>query len=330
MTPQAQVDVMRVGIVGCSVNGAYLAYKLASGGHDVTVFEAKKEVGGKPCSGLVSERLWGFIPRNDSLIENRIDMTVIRFPKMKVTVEFSHPMLALKRGELDRYVADLAEKAGAKIKTGHRVTKIIALGKSKPHLVAENGGRTAVQEFDRIIGCDGANSVVRSYAKAGNPSIRLGIYATLKRKDKKNFVEVSPTQNGFKWKIPRGDTVEVGALERPERVKKMFRRAKSLGMHSAIIPEGLVVSKDKRFALCGDAAGLTKPWSGGGIIWGMTAADLLAASKLDTTKYNRSLERHFGPKIFFSRIARKAVFLAGTKLPFLLPKKVFIDSDWLY
>jgi flavin-dependent dehydrogenase len=273
--------------------------------------------------------LWDFVPRNDALVENEIDTVELRFPKKRSTVFFNRNMLALNRGGLDKYAAKLAEEAGAKIKTGHRAVKIISLGRSRPHLVAENGGRTVAQEFDRIIGCDGANSVVRKYARAKTPSFRIGLYAVLKRRSKKNSVEVSPTENGFKWKIPRGETTEVGALERPERVKKIFRRAKT-EVFSAIIPEGLSLSKDKRFMLCGDAAGLTKPWSGGGIIWGMTAADLLADSKLDTARYNRRLERHFGPKIFFSKLARKAVYFAGKHAPFLIPKRAHMDSDWLY
>lgn len=321
---------MRVGIVGCSINGAYLAYRLSKSGYDVTVFESKKEVGGKPCSGLVSERLWDFVPRNDALVENAVSTVEFRFPKKKTTVVFSHRMLALKRGELDRYVAGLAEDAGAKIRLGHKVVKIIFVGRSKPHLVAESGGKTVAQEFDQIIGCDGANSMVRPYARAAKPSFRLGLYAILKRKSKKNNVEIIPTKDGFRWKIPRGGNTEVGALEKPENAKKIFRRARSLGVHSAIIPEGLSLSKDRRFALCGDAAGLTKPWSGGGIVWGMTAANLLAESKLDTAKYNRKLQKYFGPKIFFSRLARKAVFFAGKYARFLIPKRAHTDSDWLF
>ena len=319
---------MRVGIVGCSINGAYLAYRLAKAGHDVTVFEEKKNIGGKACSGLVSERIWGFIPRDEKLIENKINAVEIRFPRKKIKVEFNPPMLAVNRTELDRYVARLAEGAGARIKTGHKVVKIIAVGKSKPHLVAETDGRTVAQEFDRIVGCDGANSHIREQLELTRPSFRLGMYKMLKRRGKKSTVEVTPTTDGFKWKIPRGATTEAGAMEKPDRMRAAFRRAKAY--RAAIIPEGLVLSKHKRFALCGDAAGLTKPWSGGGIIWGMTAANLLAGSGLDVAKYNRALERHFGPKIFFSRIARKAVHIAGTRAPFLLPRNVHMDSDWLY
>jgi len=321
---------MRVGIIGCSINGAYLAYRLARDGHDVTIFESKSGAGGKPCSGLVSERIWDFIPRNDALIENRIEAAVIRFPRKKIRVEFSHQMLALDRPELDKYAARLAEGAGVKVKFSHKAVKIISLGRSKPHAVIENGGRTTVQEFDRIIGCDGANSLVRKYAGAAEPSFRIGMYTTKKAKGNGSTVNVTPTRNGFKWKIPRGGTVETGIVESPEAARKAFRRPKAAKIFSAIIPEGLSLSKDKRFALCGDAAGLTKPWSGGGIIWGMTAADLLADCKLNVEKYNRALERHFGPKIFFSRLASKAVYFAGNIVPFLLPKKSHMDSDWLY
>ena len=321
---------MRVGIVGCSINGAYLAYRLAKQGHDVTVFEEKSEIGGKPCSGLVSERIWDFLPKNERIVLNRVSEVEIRFPKKKVRISFRPEMLVVDRNLLDSYAAKLAAAAGAKIKLGHKAVKIISLGGSKPHLVAESGGRTHVQEFDRIIGCDGANSRIRGHLKAKKPLFRFGMYVVLKKKNRKNIVEVSPTENGFKWRIPRGETIEAGAIERPDKIKKIFRRAKALRRFSAIIPEGLCVSKDRRFALCGDAAGLAKPWSGGGIIWGLTAANLLAASKLNVAKYNRKLERHFGPKIFFSKLARKAVYLAGTKAPWLLPRNVFIDSDWLF
>ena len=69
---------MKIGIIGCSINGAYLAWKLSKE-NDVTVFEKNKTIGEKPCSGLVSERIWNFIPKNDDLIENVIDES--RFPR---------------------------------------------------------------------------------------------------------------------------------------------------------------------------------------------------------------------------------------------------------
>jgi flavin-dependent dehydrogenase len=59
---------MRIGIVGCGINGAYLSWKLSGLGHEVEVFERNDVVGEKPCSELISERIWNFVPKNESLV----------------------------------------------------------------------------------------------------------------------------------------------------------------------------------------------------------------------------------------------------------------------
>ena len=179
---------MRVGIVGCGINGSYLAWKLSKAGHKVTVFEKKKRAGGKACSGMISERLWEFIPKNESLIENMIDSCVIRAPRKKVEICFSPRMLVINRGGLDRYVAELAEKAGAELLFGHNFVKIISAKKARPHIVSEANGKTVAKEFDVIMGCDGANSRVRRHAKTKKPRFRMGIY-TFVRGKKHNSVE---------------------------------------------------------------------------------------------------------------------------------------------
>ena len=48
---------MKIGIVGCGINGSYLAWKLSKE-HDVMVFEKKKQIGKEVCSGIVSQRIW--------------------------------------------------------------------------------------------------------------------------------------------------------------------------------------------------------------------------------------------------------------------------------
>jgi len=47
---------MKIGIVGCGVNGAYLAWKLSKE-NEVEVFERNIFIGEKPCSELISERI---------------------------------------------------------------------------------------------------------------------------------------------------------------------------------------------------------------------------------------------------------------------------------
>ena len=237
--------------------------------------------------------------------------------------------------DLDRLVADLAEKAGAKIFLNHLIDSF-------------------PPGFDRIIDCSGAASFGRRKLGLADPEFRLAIQGfiptPLPEESNEGFVETWLTQNGFIWKIPRGKEVEYGIIEKPERAKKLFndflkknnlslpeqnegwRRMNVLRLeriNSAIIPQGFMIPSNSKITLCGDAAGLTKPWSGGGVIWGLTAANLLLKNFPDFIKYKNVMKRFFLPKIILSKIATKIVYFLGFNFPWLLPKNIKIEGDFL-
>ena len=82
-------------------------------------------------------------------------------------------------------------------------------------------------------------------------------------------------------------------------------------------------------ALCGDAAGLVKPWSGGGVIWGLTAAGLLLKNFPDFIKYQKEAKRVFYGKFVFSRLATRLVYFLGFRIPWILPANFSIEGDFL-
>ena len=151
-----------------------------------------------------------------------------------------------------------------------------------------------------------------------------------------NFVETWPTKHGFFWKIPKSKITEYGIIEEPKSaivlLEKYIRdfNLDLLGRQSALVPQGLVLSNNKAFALCGDSMGLTKPWSGGGVIWSLTAGNLLLKNFPDFVKYNKDAKKVFHYKIIFSKLLTKAVyFLGNSKISWLLPDKIKIDGDKL-
>jgi len=316
---------MKVGIVGGNICGSYLAWRLA-GEHDVTVFERGASSGNKACSGLISDRLWSFMPENRELVEHLVFYANIHFPKRTVTVKFSPKMLVVERSWLDKYAANLAKKEGVNVLYNHEVTGVATGGKPVVHANGQDF------EFDYVIGCDGALSAVRKSLNVADPHFRLGIYAYKKERSDSDAVDTFPLRNGFKWKIPRRKYVEYGVLESAERAREEFSyfmeqvRFADHEAKAAIIPEGLRLSSSKSVALCGDAAGLTKHWSGGGIIWGLTAADMLVKSGLRTGKYNAALKRFFLPNIYAARIKTFLANFGGSRG--LSPKKVVFDPDW--
>ncbi len=321
---------MKIGIIGCGINGAYLAWKISKE-HDVTVFEKSKSIGEKPCSGLVSKRIWDFIPRNEDMIENSIDSALVHFTNKNIKLNFHPIMLALNRKMLDEYVSKLARESGAEILLNNEVKKVYIIKNKKPQILADKG-----YEFDYLIGCDGFNSIIRRALGIKNPRFKLGIYTNVNKKNKSSTVSVYPSENGFGWIITRGLHTEYGFLEEPSKAKDIFNRfckskkIKPQKIYSHIISEGLVKAGEGRVALCGDAIGLTKPLSGGGIVWGLTACDILLKDFPNFIKYNNDIKRFFEPKIFYSKMALFAAKNLGSKLFFLAPKEIWFDGDWMF
>jgi flavin-dependent dehydrogenase len=213
-------------------------------------------------------------------------------------------------------VARLAQKSGAKIILNQNIASI-------------------PEGFERVIGCDGPLSQVRKSLSLKDPQFRLGIQGFVLKKDDSSFVETWPTENGFLWKIPRGKEIEYGIIERPKKAKQLFdnflkeKKISSEKIISATIPQDLIIPDNPRVTLCGDAAGLTKPWSGGGVIWGLMAADILLKNFPDFLKYKKEVKRFFLPRILFSKIITYSVYFLGFKAPWLLPKNYRIESDFL-
>ena len=309
---------MTIAIIGAGITGLYLAWKLVEKGHQVTVFEKKEKIGKEACSGLFSERILDFIPESQKLIQNQIEYCLIHFPKRTLKIKFSGKFLVVNRFELDNLVAKLAENSGAKI-------------------ILKSQINSPPEGFDKIIGCDGQNSVIRKSLGLPSPTYRLAIQGFFSRSDSSaTFVEAWPhKQGGFIWKIPRGKKTEYGIISNPKGAELLFEEFLKINnlklerLNSAIIPQGLIIPVHPSITLCGDAAGLTKPWSGGGVVWDLIAADILLKNFPDFLRYQKEIKKFFLPKIIFSKILTSIVYFLGFKMPWLLPRNIKIESDFL-
>lgn len=322
----------KVAVVGAGTIGLYLAWKLSEAGHQVIVFERNPKILAKPCSGLISERLKSFISLDSDLIESKINSCLIHFPRKIIALNFKPIHFIINRQKLNEKLAQLVENSGAEILFNQFIDEIPA-------------------GFDKIIGCDGALSKIREKLDLSQPSLRLALQvfspAKTRWPGRSDQVEVWPITNGFFWKIPRGELIEYGGLGSPISIKKTFEKFaktqkidfKEKRVKSALVPGGLTLPKSKphsretspqgkNITLCGDAAGLTKPWSGGGVIWGLTAAEILIKNFPDFKKYHQEIKKFFRPKILKGKIVTHLAYFLGKNFSFILPSKITRDNDF--
>jgi digeranylgeranylglycerophospholipid reductase len=276
-------------VVGVGPAGARLARRAADAGYDVLALE--KGTVGTPlaCSGHVSTDLWEYVPEDAKadLLQNRVYGANFRlggpdsraYPFYKSTTVSN----VVDRVELDRTLADAARAAGADVREGHTVTGIEERADGVT-VTASSDGDTHTFEARLVAGCDGPVSRVRREVGLPEPAETLhGVLAFDETPDHGDFVDVHLTvPRFFAWRIPRGDAgVEYGLAAPPGTdVTERFDRlvdaygAETTHRCSGAIPIGPpdTVTGDRTF-LVGDAAAQTKPFTGGGILYGMTAAD---------------------------------------------------------
>ncbi len=280
-------------VVGAGPAGSRFARRVTEAGYDVVVFEQGTVGTPLACSGHVSTDIWSFVPDDarDRLWQNEIRGA--RFhtggPESGSHAFYKDSVVSnvIDRVELDRTLADAAERAGAEIRENHTVT---GLEETRDCVTVTVRGPNGIEHHrGRIVaGCDGPNSRVRQEVGLQDPDELLhGVLGFDDKPDHDEFVDVHLTvPEFFAWRIPRGDAgVEYGLAMAPsEDVTERFESfTAGYGVEtdrrcSGLIPIGPPEQTHSgRVFLLGDAAGQNKPFTGGGILYGMTAADIAAA-----------------------------------------------------
>jgi len=285
-------------VVGAGPAGSRYARRAAQDGLDVLVFEQGRIGEPLACSGHVSTDVLEFVPEDEreKLLQNEIrgarfspggpDSPAYPFYKDEVVSQ------VIDRVGLDLVLAEAASDAGATVRDGHTVTDV---SEHDDHVAVTVKGTDGIETHrSRLLaGCDGPQSRVRGAVGLADPDELLhGVLGFDPEPDDGDFVNVHLTvPRFFAWRIPRGSAgVEYGLAAPPgESVSERFDAlTDAYGVEierrcSGLIPVGPPgsITTDRVFLL-GDAAAQTKPFTGGGIRYGMTAADH-AAQAVDPT-----------------------------------------------
>lgn len=307
-------------VVGAGPVGSHLAKVKADEDWDVLVIERSDEIG-EPlaCSGHVSPDIWKFVPEGaeERLLQNKIKGA--RFHTRKdFTEEFYSKetvSYVIDRIGLDKLKAETAEEAGVEIHTGETVEEV---KEKEEHVEVKTDSGEYTAEY--VAGCDGASSTVRDEVELPEPELFLqGILCFTGEEDSSDRVDVFlDIPEFFGWRIPRGDSVEYGAaVPRGEEPMKWLDRvtedfiegSERENFCAGAIPIGPAekVSTD-RVLLIGDAAAQTKPFTGGGILYGMRCAEIAAEAleKDSMSFYEDEWRDELGSEIMLGKMIRRS------------------------
>jgi geranylgeranyl reductase family protein len=279
-------------VVGAGPAGSRFARSASERGRDVLVLESGEIGQPLACSGHVSLDVWEFIPDDarEELFQN--DIYGARFHLGGAQSEANtfykdEPVSnAIDRVGLDRTLADCAREAGAEVRDGHTVTRVEEESGGVA-VTARGPDGTETFEGRMVVGSDGPRSKVRDEVGLPDPDELLhGVLGFEFDPDGRDRVDVHLTvPRFFAWRIPRGEAgVEYGLAVAPgdDAPARFDALVEDYGADidercSGAIPIGPPDrTVGRRSLLVGDAAAQTKPFTGGGILYGMRAADVAA------------------------------------------------------
>lgn len=273
-------------IVGGALSGSRTAELLARNGRDVLLIEEHEKIGLPcKCTGLVSWRtpeMLKNLPKR--LVVNKLDKGKFYSPdKTNFVLKSKKSAYVLDRTGLDKFLFKQAMKAGAEVKTEHFET----FQYNNNHVEVKTS--KGVYQTKILIGADGANSTVAQKANLPMPkNIFVGLQTTASG-NFEQFAELwfgkNTAPNFFAWVVPENEELARIGVSTPTSPKPYYERFLETRLNlNGLKPDvaGVIrfgVMKDTvadRVMLVGDAACQVKPFSGGGITYGLVAAQICA------------------------------------------------------
>ena len=232
-------------IAGGGPAGSYLGYLLAKQGKEVTILEEHSRIGSPvQCTGIVTHSIEKFFRLKNEVIAKRLDKVVVVSKSNKISVNVDE--IVMWRDKFDRFVAEMAEDAGAKILLNHKFTGF----EGRNTIIAKGKGSSQAKKIktDIVIGADGPYSAVAKAAEMNsNTKNYIGMQAKVKlemdtRSFEAYFGEDFP--NFFGWVVPESDDVArlgIGCFENAQEQFYKFLKNRTgskeiISWESGLIP----------------------------------------------------------------------------------------------
>src|SRR5262245_19858906 len=299
--------MLDVAVIGGGPGGLHAATLLSSAGFDVTLFEEHNEIG-QPvhCTGVLADDAFREFNLSRASILNTLSTARFVSPA-GFEVSYTTPSTeahVVDRRLLDRTIAQQATDAGVRLSAGRRVRN---LEPAAGGMRIEIDGADAVQARAVVLACGASYGIQRRFG-LGMPTVSLNSAQLEVPARRGGDVEVyfgrEWAPGGFAWTVPvtrpTGAFVRVGLMCEGDATV-FFRQFVSRVAASWGIPIELVGEPRRRllplstlsrtFAsrllVVGDAAGLVKPTTGGGIYYSLVSATLAAETLIAALRSDR-------------------------------------------
>lgn len=303
-----------VAIVGGGPGGLYSALQLAQRGFSVVVFE-EHDTPGDPvhCTGVLADEAFAEFDLPRASVLNPLS-TATFFGPSGGSIEYTTPSteaVVIDRLLFDRLLADQVRAAGASLTVGCRVTEVAV---SDEMVTLNVSGVGQVDARVAILAC-GANYAIQRRLGLGMPEMHLQSAQLELPAEDLGPVEVhfghEVAPRGFAWVVPverpNGTFARIGLMCEGNAREHFTRFLGNVGARWQVrIPDDPIEPRGKilplgpigrtftsRVVAVGDAAGLVKATTGGGIYYSLVsariAADMLARALSDDTLDEASL-----------------------------------------
>ena len=299
--------MLDVAVIGGGPGGLYTATLLARAGFAVTAFEEHDEVG-QPvhCTGVLADDAFGEFDLPRSPILNTLSTAKFISPA-GFQISYTTPSIeahVVDRRRLDQVIAAQATRAGVRVRAGCRVRN---LEPTNHGMRIDIDGADAVEARSVVLACGASYGLQRRFG-LGMPAVSLNSaqleLPAVRGGDVEVYFGNDTAPGGFAWMVPvrrpSGPFVRVGLMCEGDASIFFRQFVNRVGPAWGIEPE-LVTEPRRRFLplsalprtyaarllVVGDAAGLVKPTTGGGIYYSLVSAALAAETLVPALRSDR-------------------------------------------
>ena len=342
--------MLDVAIIGGGPGGLSAARRLAADGRSVTVFEEHERIGTPVhCTGVLAEDVIASLDLPSDAVLN--PLSTVRFVapaghSFDYTTATTEAVV-IDRETFDNALARRAQAAGATIARGHRVTAVDPAPDGVDLTLAD--GET-LRARAVILAC-GANYAFQRRLGLGMPSTFLQSAQLELPADRIGDVEIhfgsEIAPKGFAWAVPvrrpSGTFVRIGVMAEGDagvyfsRMLERVRERWSVANPDVLTPRRRMLplasvkrSYADRVLAVGDAAGLVKPTTGGGIYYSVVSGEIAAevlGGRLTANDLSASALREYEQR-WRSRF--QSEFTAQLALRFVAQRMRDADIDALF